>query len=781
MKKNNLESMEKKKMESGYYIEELGIDEVLNQNILGNELIENWMSVNDHITLERVPNEEIPEGESFLLNWEEDVDGQRRGCLKVPSEMRLWDIIGITEEIDNDAFKNNPEIIEGKKELIEKSGDFFFDINKYLEMEMGNIDEKNGRMIAQSMSQMCEDYGEKYFSRIKKEDEMKDLKEKDLSEEEIEKVEKFIFGENLYNSRFGKVEDEEEIKKIREKTLNQFFRVAQKSFELEKKELKENIPANPLMDSTPIHSKFLENIRESLISKIEKPKEEMIRSIFQRGLELLNNNLEASRPEVRQKLREIEEFKNKIENGYLKLRDIVGIEDLKKELAEIRERGKIEEINEREKEIASKIKKAVSSYGYKSSWDNPSKIVEDEEMNCLGFAEVGGRLYQEAGLSNGIINIKGHVLSCWADSENNFYWNDLRDGGSDFGYLVKNEDLEGKNSDGGDIKIQDLIDAMSGDFDGSLIVGLKPAAKNSHDFYGIEKQFLFSDSPRFRINNLENGALTRLLSNSARRLLDDLKREYSKALANEIDELLKYSLRIDGNNVDAMHILADLHFVNYEKTEDKEDKGLNKEMGIKYLKKSLKLDKNDPHAIFRLAEVLSFLDKKDEAIGIYREAMDIPFRPLNGNLLFSFDGFAKNLSKRGGADDKKEALYYYHKFTEYLRRDTENNNSSLSDEERNELLHNTNISIKKLEDDLNISNDDFFNYKSNFDYLLNTFSKAQLKTDDRKKEMLGDFVDDAEEFLEKEDDLDKMMPGTLKEKLLDKIRQAKEFLKEDKD
>lgn len=93
-----------------------------------------------------------------------------------------------------------------------------------------------------------------------------------------------------------------------------------------------------------------------------------------------------------------------------KLVDVLHISELKAELEAIRQTGDLTKISQKEREIADKIQGAVSNFPYQLDANNPSGIVVNQYINCVGASILGGALMKEAGLNYLVGNLPGHSI-----------------------------------------------------------------------------------------------------------------------------------------------------------------------------------------------------------------------------------------------------------------------------------------------------------------------------------------------------------------------------------
>jgi tetratricopeptide (TPR) repeat protein len=372
-----------------------------------------WCKVNDSIELQIISREDWEKKEKEGIILEKKQDG--RGTLFVPEDLQLWEMIGIMEAVDADTFAEKPEYRSAARERILRLGETFKNVGAYIGQRLEGIKEGEGREIAQALALEFYEYGQALTQskRPEKSPDINDLLQHKITQKETREIDRFLAGENLYESRRKRVsaklraerltsdtekkQRKKELLEIeRQKTLSQFFKTAQKAFELRNKSREEE--KSPLLrGESPIHTAFLKRIEEALTREIGKPKYEFAMAIFRRGLEKLVN-------EIRER-----GWKDAINHLFEKLGLNLGLQErklvealeipkLKTELEEIRKKGNPTEIAAKEREIADKIQKAVSDFPYRSLGHNPSEIIAKKYLNCLGASLLGSALMEKVGL-----------------------------------------------------------------------------------------------------------------------------------------------------------------------------------------------------------------------------------------------------------------------------------------------------------------------------------------------------------------------------------------------
>lgn len=426
-----------------------------------------WCEVNDSIVPIVVDRKEWEEKtKDGILQKNED----KKHTLYLPRDLRLWEMVGIMEAVDTNTFATTPERQKEVKEKILDLGKTFQNVGIYIAKRKDGIGE--GKEIAEALAVELCDYGQSLVSGKKAAEgtTIEALAKRDLSEEETVAVDHFLAGDSLVEAREKKaIKRGMGVEVMRQKTINQFFGVAQKAFELSDKsaldELKENpIKLEPWLNDAPIHETFLAKIYRALERNIEMPKTELHASIFRRGMELLRSSMPFDSLPAN-----IKESILHWENGEKTLREALGVEQMKEELEEVRKNGDLAKISEIERKVADHIQKAVSEYGYWVGSYGPSEAIATQQMNCLGFSLLGAALFKEVGLSFLKVDVPSHSVLFLATSNGQIEWRDMQSVESN--EVLSDKDI--RSRDGSSLATKDLVAYCRKPYSGGLMFYLQ--------------------------------------------------------------------------------------------------------------------------------------------------------------------------------------------------------------------------------------------------------------------------------------------------------------------
>jgi len=575
---------------------------------------EKWLEINDDISVEFVDRRtwEEKRRENKIL---ESSEGKK--ILYLPTDLQLWEIIGVVEAIDRDTFAHDPEKQKRNKEKIINLGNLLINSAIYIARRIDSIEE--GKEFAQALAEEFYRYGILLVTGKEPEGQIKieDLKEIDLTEEQTKEVDMFLAGKELYARIKERTErNQEDEEKLRVRKLSQFFRIMQKAFSRqdsppqrkEGKVAKERIEPEeerkPWESKTPIHDAFLERVEQAIERTIKKPERELLLSVFLRGTEELLREMK-----VPQSIRGAKKLLLIIMNKLFKmgginlpqiqetLYDVLEIPKLKQELEEVRKRGDKNEIAAKEREIADKIQEKVSSYEYQLESNNPKEMIINNALNCVGASILAGRFMEEVGLNYLVGDLPDHSLLFLITEDGKLELRDCTPGGK------RTIELNEKNIEGATLK---------------EIIGVSKSSspENYKTFYikGIDMPInVFPPS---------YGQMIQLLNNIG----VSLARigEYEKAV-----ETYKKIIELNHKNSRTYYNIG-ASLINLGRYEE----------AIEVYKRAIKLNPNDYNSYYGMGFSLSKLGRYEEAIEVYKRAIG-----LNPELKSRLEPVIKNLEK----------------------------------------------------------------------------------------------------------------------------------------
>ncbi|MEK7068949.1 MAG: tetratricopeptide repeat protein [Patescibacteria group bacterium] len=135
--------------------------------------------------------------------------------------------------------------------------------------------------------------------------------------------------------------------------------------------------------------------------------------------------------------------------------EALNISQLKTDLEAIREKGNKVSISRKEREIADIIQQAVSNFPYKAGANNPSEMVANQYINCVGASVLGGALMKEAGLNYLVGDVPRHSILFLVTSDGRVEWRDMHH--ASFNEDLTDEEIVGRRKDGEPLTVADIV------------------------------------------------------------------------------------------------------------------------------------------------------------------------------------------------------------------------------------------------------------------------------------------------------------------------------------
>lgn len=475
-----------------------------------------WCEINDAIQPEMVDRRDWEQrGAKGIL--EKRPDGKQ--ILFIPKDLHLWEMVGVMEAVDSDTFTAKPERQdEAKKKLLEL-GKTFQGAGIYIAQRLDTIGQGREIASALALEFYDYGRSLIEGKKSEKSESVADIASRALTGQEIEVIDRFLAGDRLYESRRERAEKvtardpgkkDQFYEAGRQKTLAQFFRASAKAFALSK-------PPAFLAKVEKAMAQKIETPKRELVGSIFRRGMELLQrnmpfdklpnyvkdSIlhWQNGETTLRDALQID--ELRQELksyrngefdrvgllklaisfvkrceslakkygnannhygREIRHigYDYNAETGY-NLDPFKKIERLselgqlsKQEIDQLKEEySLLKLIGDKEREITDKIQRAVSGFPYEQGANNPSEIVANQCINCVGASMLGGALMQEAGLDYLVGDVPSHSILFLVTSDGQVEWRDMLDGS--LNGIVTDSMIDGRKKDGSLLTTADIV------------------------------------------------------------------------------------------------------------------------------------------------------------------------------------------------------------------------------------------------------------------------------------------------------------------------------------
>jgi Flp pilus assembly protein TadD len=641
-----------------------------------------WCEINDSIVPQFVTRSDWQErGIKGILEKRPD----NKQDLYIPEDLQLWEMVRIMEVVDHDTFAKKPERKDEAKNKLLALGKTFKNAGTYIAQRLDKIDE--GKNIASELSEEFYDYGNSLIEGKQSEGyySVENMPPRELTPAETDEVDRFLSGDELYKSRKTRAEKmtldnplerEKFYEAERQKTLVQFFRTAKKAFELKgtewmmgNKYYSESL--KPWEDIPPVHTRFIDKIEQGIKKGVETPKREFNDSIFRRGLEKLVSEMKEKRGWRHSANSLFEKFGIDWKIEQQKLSDKLKIQQLKAELESVRQTGNITLITKKERQITDKIQKVIESFTYESNSNNPSEMIKDQYINCVGASALGGALMQEAGLSYMVGGVPRHSILFLVTSSGDVEWRDMLN--NSINENLTDDMVDGHNKDGSPLTVADIVAFSKNPTKEGLLFDIKGKKylKKVSAIKDGQRQFVVVFEPEY-------GQKLQILNNTGIALSDlgceeeaaeafhqavALNPNYSypyNNLGNALSKLNRYeeaieayreSIRIDPKYAYPYNGLGGVFL----------KMGNDKEQAIELFKKAMSIDPKDTSSYLNLGNTFLDLEREEEAIEVYHKALSID--PKFAGIYNNLGNALMNLNR------KEEAIKAYKKFLDLADKD----------------------------------------------------------------------------------------------------------------
>jgi len=564
-----------------------------------------WFDANDSIEPVFIDREEWEEKreQGTILEEKSDKDtGNQK--LYIAQDINLFEMIDVVEAVDKDTFKDNPELATQGVEKIKKLADTFKKAGVYIHESVRYVQE--GKDIAEELSNRFFNYGLSLENKTQKTNEP--IPPTELTEEERRELDKWLIGKERYYrimSRLGPNPSQEDIDRERQKHFKGYFKA------LSSKGSKGD-GNQPWERSVGPAAKIQEKAEENIRRRVHEPDLVLYGTASTRSNEMIKNKMKAPIT-TDEETGEVQDQKPIAEHQTLY--EKLEIPRLKEELETVRRTGNIEEISKKEFEITKKIREEINTFEYKDLANNPSEIIKDNYLNCLGSTLLGTSLLDEVGIKYLIVDCPGHMMTFLATSDRKLYWQDF----------TPTKDREPN-------LINDT-EVTANMFEGNL--DILTLAENSDSFNVVFKP----NQETYNISSATDAKKYLLLNNLSG--LIAIENQHKAAL-----EILRRETEFNPNNVTLQGMLGSI-LLSFGLAE--EEKGNEQEAEKALMKaeeayiKAIEINSNSHITYMNLARLLYYQERLFEAGKVYEKATEIGFDPI---LYKNYKEFADDLIKR---------------------------------------------------------------------------------------------------------------------------------------
>jgi tetratricopeptide (TPR) repeat protein len=627
-----------------------------------------WCEVNDSIEPKYVSREEW-NGES-ILSKEKNEDGKQE--LQIPLDLGLHEIVRVIEAVDKDTYAHNPGKMRDKRKELGELGDMFVNAGIYLaqnfhsENVKGEGADKARRGATKTAIETARDFY-RYGNALRTGDygeqtPIEEIADNTLSPKQTEEIDTWFGVDKL--AALKKQEPEQ----ARQEMLGQFFKVTEqaKPYGGMRGKLDKYFGKKKEAEKEP-YRKALKKVHEKYLEEpIKRPERELHDAVFRRGLEKLVQEMgkEGWTDEVKAALK-AEGFD--VEGQQRNLMETLEISRLKQELDFLRSSQDNKKIGDKERQIADIIQKGVSSFPFKYGANNPSEMIADQLINCVGASTLGGALMKEAGLHYLVGDVPEHSILFLVTADGQVEWRDMR--AARLNGNLEDEYIHGSNSDGSLLRVADIVAFSENPSPEGLMFDIKGEEyrKRAPWVEKGQRQYVAVFEP-------ELGQKIQIMDNTGVALNDMGNEEESwpekEEYYNQAIEAYLQAMALNPKNT--------YPYTNMGMTLNSLGRASE---ALEAYRKAVVIDPEFAEAHNGIGNSLDILGRADEALEAYGQAIDI-----DPKFAHSYNGKGNVLADLG---HKAEAIEAYQKFID------------LADKEENkDLLVRARVIIAKLKKDI---------------------------------------------------------------------------------
>lgn len=414
-----------------------------------------WCRANDALTPNFISSDEWVEGTPLV---------QRKAdnsiTLNIPSDVRLWELIPFIQTIDGDTYRNRPQAIEKLDEGHEKRARLFTNTGIYIAQRLDGISQ--GHDIAQELAREFYVYGKRLERSAFFEDTPEidpdtitfdQIASAELSDDETKEIDEWIAGDELYASRLNRADRHRiknhtplatNIERERIRALNQVFKLAQHSINHQP----DQTVTQKVLAEKPYYAIFMQKIKDRIKKGVEDPMQDLMVSIYDRGLEDLKHEFIRS-PDPTSTTKQVSEyiqrFMTRQDAGGESLQDALkalNIPGMKVYLDQLKEIGNTQELSQAQMRAVLAIQHVITEKMEHITFkETPTDILDTGAVDCVGAGLVADVMLRRLGVPNAPMTIPGHMMTAIETADGNVYFIDMGNG-SRYNRQVQKGDFE---------------------------------------------------------------------------------------------------------------------------------------------------------------------------------------------------------------------------------------------------------------------------------------------------------------------------------------------------
>ena len=374
------------------------------------------------------------------------------GIIEIPRDLQLWELAGVARLIGDNGKTSD---VEAK---ISSLGKLFEKTAVYIARRQGCV--KEGRQLADEMVMEFYRYGKslQVGEEYRGNEGAREIAREPLTTGETAVIDRWLAGEE-YDKLLLKAQKSGSVEHWRRKMLAKYFRVSDKLVERNEQEI------------GGVRWAYLEKIKTDITRAIMGPVMELDSLIFSLGEETLARGMKSR-------------HSNLFGNNRETVVECLSLPFWRDQLERIRREGNPRKVGDLEIKTAAAFQKETERLPWKGGSCKPMDAVKNQSLSCISFSMLGGRLFEEVGISYLSASLIDHSFLILVTTDGRLVWVDMANSHY-FGEVAGGDVIDGSDS------IESIVNKLrqGGFFSGWLKIRPRGALLDQFDIAGRSDDF----------------------------------------------------------------------------------------------------------------------------------------------------------------------------------------------------------------------------------------------------------------------------------------------------
>ncbi len=346
--------------------------------------------------------------------------------LFIPKDVQPHELLRIIQAIDHDTYADEPDLREQRFEQLQELGRMFRNAGIYMAGRFHVTDEH--MPLATDFAYEFYRYGSNLLGHDQQEtleQGLRTIAQQELTPEEEQEVDEWLLGSEVYQKQLRKLrrrlklgpDDEipqDKLNEHRDRIIRILFAA------MDREPSRKVTAAEPWAERRGPFARLQQTVDDRTRSTMRMPEREAHTALFDRGVEMLINGMGYESVDER-----LEALGIELDRKRDTLREAIGVDQMRASILAAREAGNDEVTAALEQQYAERIQQIVGSYRYQRRAANPARMLEQQELNCVGASILGSAFLEEIGIDHLHVNVPGHALMLLVTSDGKVRWHDM--------------------------------------------------------------------------------------------------------------------------------------------------------------------------------------------------------------------------------------------------------------------------------------------------------------------------------------------------------------------